>query len=156
MDRYMVKRNCDESFAGYVVQVNAGGWEIDDKVEGSAATSNVADEASEPRVFKTRCEAALFVYMRNRAYQSFVSVQVRPERIEIRVTPELDRSSGYYGQWVASLKRDGTPAGSCSDLLLEEAKFKGLALAYMTEPTEAMRRISKEQVWDDIPVIEVS
>lgn len=159
MDRYKVQRNCDGSFAGYVVHLEAGGWEIDDKVEGSAATWNVADEASKHRVFATCNEAALLVSMRNRAYQWFVSVKVPPERIEIKVTPNLDRSSGYYGQWVASLfKEDGTPAGSCCSDLLEEAKFKGLALAhYMTDPkpAEEMRRISKE-LWNDIPVIEVS
>ena len=154
-DRYIVKRICDGSFAGYVFQVKAG-WKIEGEAERPGRPGIPLIEAAEDRVFAARHEAALFVYMRNRAYQKFVSLQVPPERIEIKVTPNFDQCSGSYGQWVAYLfKEHGARAGLCCADSLEEAKFNGLVLAhYMTDPkpTEEMRRISKE-LWKDIPAV---
>ena len=155
-DRYIVKRICDRSTAGYVFQVKAG-WEIEDEAERRGETG-YATEATKHRVFATRRVAALFVYMRNRAYQKFIKIEVPPERIEIVVTPNFDQCIACsYGQWVASLyQEDGTPAGPCCSNSLEEAKFKGLLKAHLRtypEPTEEIRRISRED-WTEIPVIE--
>jgi hypothetical protein len=101
-------------------------------------------------------EAALFVYMRKRAFQHFENVEVPPKRIRIKVVPNFGKRYGCRcGQWVASLYReDGTsPAGGdcCSDSL-EEAKYQGLLKAHFKtgpEPNEEMRRISRE-VWEVI------
>jgi hypothetical protein len=146
-DRYIVKRTCDGSIAGYVLQVNAG-WEIEDEA-GRRGVTRYAAEATKHRVFATLDEAALFVYTRNRAYQKFINIEVPPERIEIRVTPNFGQCIVCTdGQWVAYLyQEDGTPAGLCCSDSLEEVKFKGLLKAHFKtypEPTEEMRRTSKE------------
>jgi hypothetical protein len=152
--RYMVVGVKETVPAGHVLQVREDAWQIIDEAEQPGYPD--AAEATKPLVFPTVGEAALFVYMRKRAFQHFEPVEVPPKRIQIRVTPNFGKRCGCrYGQWVASLyKEDGTaPAGGdcCSDSL-EEAKCQGLLKAHLkmgSEPNEEMRRISRE-VWEVI------
>lgn len=146
-NRYIVQRKCDGSIAGCLCLVKAG-WEIEDESE-RRRTPQYAAETIVRRVFGTLEDAALFVYMGNRAYQTFINIEDPPERIEIRITPNLGQCIACsYGQWVASLySEDGTLAGLCCADSLDEAKFKGLMKAHFRtypEPTEEMRRISEE------------
>ena len=93
--------------------------------------------------------------MHDRAYQKFINVEVPPERIEIRVTPNFGKRKGCpNGQWVASLyHEDRTQAGlDCCSESLEGAKFKGLQKAHFRtypEPTEEIIRVSRED-WKEI------
>jgi hypothetical protein len=155
--RRIIWRKCDNSKAGYLLQVD-GGWEIEEPIDRPRPTRHTLEQPK-PLVFPDFHDAALFLYMRNRAYTYPTTTKVPPERIEIRVSPSFDFgefSTCLRGQWIAFLYRDdGTPAGRYCGDSIEEAKFQGLKMAHFRNPlpTEEMRQISQQQ-WKTMTITE--
>jgi hypothetical protein len=139
--RYIVIRRCDHSRAGFIHQTTSDGdWKLQD--------ANGKDFEQIPTI-ESLDEAAMFLYMHGRCCQTTVEVNKK----RIRVSPNFGQcATCKWGQWVASLLKDGQPWGTRCGASIPDAKMAGVRLAYSPNAmTEEEARIELDGLdWEDI------
>jgi hypothetical protein len=143
---YYVQRKCDHSFAGIVRQTDRG-W---------VAENMLQVEHKNIPPFPSCEDAALFLYMQGRAYQS--TFDIEDKRIQVRVSPNFGQWPGdgcEPGLWAASLhyEGDGTAGPTRCARSVAEAKIAGIQCAYYDKLLPATAQYTSERAqWEDIPV----
>ena len=146
---FCVVRKCDGFYAGYVRQTDEGLWQLQNMQE-------IDYEGIPP--FPSRNEAALFLCMSGRVYQTTVEAPINAtaslERIQIRVSPNFGQwyaGECVPGLWAASLHHeDGRCAGAtCCAASVAEAKIAGIQQAHLPRLAQEEARLKSEQLsWE--------